>query len=181
MFGGGGLRPLRPESYKWRPIRWSHMIHHHLCLYGHEQRPCIFLWWWRPWGASRVWKLKSKPPLLPLLPLLPSFVSYAGVFNQIWPMGNTDPLHANPPALSWWQAFPWQRRLRRQRGCNYDWSRGDPTAETSATRCCVFWLHVLSSCKKLVGLRKMPTSPVRDFKLPSSASFIRLFWFEMKM
>lgn len=51
-----------------------------------------------------MWKLKCPPPslspsLLPSSSSRPSFVSYAGVFNQIWPMGNTDPLHANPRRL----------------------------------------------------------------------------------
>lgn len=109
------------KSYKWRPIRLTHTIYHHPspsyreCKYNLPPRQplepraatlYLSLGWERPSGASSVWKLKSPPP---------PFVSCAGVFNQIWPMGNTDPLHANPPASPWWQASPWQHGERRQR------------------------------------------------------------------
>lgn len=118
------------KSYKWRPIRLTHVIYHHPslsyreCKYNLPPRQplepraaTLYLsrGWERPSGASGVWKLKSPhPSTLPLSSVLPPFVSYAGVFNQIWPMGNTDPLHANPPASSGWQASPWQHGERRQ-------------------------------------------------------------------
>lgn len=42
-------------------------------------------------------EIKNPPGPTSFLPL---FVSLTGVFNQIRPMGNTDPLHASPPASS---------------------------------------------------------------------------------